>query len=169
MEWSYTAPRYATTLRLTCWHVVSVLLKIWWSPPRYATIPILICWHVVSVLLKYDDNTSVLPPTLVQSLPIVCAWSRSLSFFSALVCDLLSRQLFHGSPKAHCDKTRLREIQTHRPGCIHTFAGPQPWTTWPNRKDWTGNISRAWKKLLPTSFLCPSRRWGRGELGELAT
>ena len=23
--------------------------------------------------------------------------------------------------------------------------------------------------LLPTSFLCPSRRWGRGEPGELAT
>ena len=45
-----------------------------------------------------DDNASVLPPTLVQSLPIVRAWSRSLSLFSALVCDLLPRRLFHGSP-----------------------------------------------------------------------
>ena len=32
-------------------------------------------------------------------------WSMSLSFFGALVCDLLSRRLFHGSPKAHCQKS----------------------------------------------------------------
>ena len=50
------------------------------------------CW-------TYDDHASVLPPTLVRSLPIVCAWSRSLSFFSALVCDLLPRRLFHGFAK----------------------------------------------------------------------
>ena len=31
-------------------------------------------------------------------------WSRSLSFFSALVCDLLPRRLFHGSPEANCQK-----------------------------------------------------------------
>jgi len=48
----YTAPRYATIPKLTCWHVVSVLLKIWWSAPRYATIPILIWQHDVSVLLN---------------------------------------------------------------------------------------------------------------------
>ena len=47
-----------------------------------------------------DDNASVLPPTLVRSLPIACAWSRSLSLFlSALVCDLLPRRLFHGFAK----------------------------------------------------------------------
>ena len=44
-----------------------------------------------------DDSASVLPLTLVRSLPITCALSRSLSFFSALVCDLLPRRLFHGS------------------------------------------------------------------------
>ena len=53
----------------------------------------------------YDDDASVLPPTLVRSLPIARAWSRSLSFFSALVCDLLPRRSFHGSPKAHCQKS----------------------------------------------------------------
>jgi len=42
-------------------------------------------------------------------------------------------------------KTRLREIQARRPVCIHTFAGPQPWTTLLSRKDWTGEISRAQK------------------------
>jgi len=52
-----------------------------------------------------DDNASVLPPTLVRSLPIECALSRSMSFFSALVCDVLPRRLFHGSPKAHCQKS----------------------------------------------------------------
>jgi len=38
---------------------------------------------------------------------VSCAymWSRSMSFFSALVCDLLPRRLFHGSPKAHCQKS----------------------------------------------------------------
>ena len=49
----------------------------------------LLCW-------TYDDHASVLPPTLVWSLPIVCMWSRSLSFFSALVGDLLPRRLFDG-------------------------------------------------------------------------
>jgi len=34
----YTPTRYATIPKLTCWHVVSVLRNIWWSPPRYATI-----------------------------------------------------------------------------------------------------------------------------------
>ena len=29
--------------------------------------------------VKHDDNASVLPSTLVRFLPIVCAWSRSLS------------------------------------------------------------------------------------------
>ena len=48
----YTVPRYETIPKLTCWHVVSVLLKIWWSSPRYATISILICRHVMSVLLN---------------------------------------------------------------------------------------------------------------------
>ena len=48
----YAAPRYAIIPKLTCWHVVSVLLNIWWSAPRYATIPILIWQHDVSVLLK---------------------------------------------------------------------------------------------------------------------
>jgi len=48
----YTAPRYATIPKLTCWHVVSVLLYIWWSAPRYATIRILIWQHDVSVLLN---------------------------------------------------------------------------------------------------------------------
>jgi len=33
----------------------------------------------------------------------VCMWSISLSF-SELVCDLLQRRLFHGSPKAHYRK-----------------------------------------------------------------
>jgi len=47
-----TVPRYATIPKLTYWHVVSVLLNIWWSAPKYATIPILICQHVVSVLLN---------------------------------------------------------------------------------------------------------------------
>jgi len=38
---------------------------------------------------------------------LFCAfiWSRSLFFLSALVCDLLPRRLFHGSPKAHCQKS----------------------------------------------------------------
>jgi len=48
----YTAPRYATIPKWTCWHVVSVLLNIWWSSPRYATIRILMCQHVMSVLLN---------------------------------------------------------------------------------------------------------------------
>ena len=48
----YTAPRYATIPKLTCWHVVSVLSDIWWSTPWYATIPILIWQHVLSVLLN---------------------------------------------------------------------------------------------------------------------
>jgi len=56
------------------------------------------------VLLKnmqyriYD--ASVLPPTLVRFLHIARAWSRFLSFCSALI----PRQFFHGSPKAHCQK-----------------------------------------------------------------
>ena len=33
----YTVPRYATIPKLTCWHVVSVLLNIWSSAPRYTT------------------------------------------------------------------------------------------------------------------------------------
>jgi len=38
---------------------------------------------------------------------LCCAylWSRSLPFLSALVCNLLPRRLFHGSPKAHCQKS----------------------------------------------------------------
>jgi len=46
-----------------------------------------------------DDKASVLSSTLVRSLPTACAWSRSLSFSSVLVCDLLPRQLFHGFAK----------------------------------------------------------------------
>jgi len=48
----YTAPRYATIPKLDCWHVMSVLLNISWSPPRYACIPILIWQHDLSVLLN---------------------------------------------------------------------------------------------------------------------
>jgi len=45
------------------------------------------------------NNASVLPSTLLRSLPIACAWSRPLSSFRALVCDLLPRRLFHGFAK----------------------------------------------------------------------
>jgi len=51
-----TAPRYAIIPKLTCWHVVSVLLNIWRSAPRYATIPILIWQYDVSVLFKIQIN-----------------------------------------------------------------------------------------------------------------
>jgi len=54
---------------------------------------------------KYDNVASVIPPTPVRFLHIVRAWSRSLSFFSALVCGLMPRRLFYGSPKAHCQKS----------------------------------------------------------------
>ena len=59
-----------------------------------------------------DDNASVLPPTLVRSLPIACAWSRSLSFFflSALVCDLLPRRLFDGF-RERCIARRVSQSQ----------------------------------------------------------
>ena len=76
---SSTQVRHHTQIDML--HVVSILLNIWWSAPRYATIPILIWQHDVCVLLTYDDNTSVLPPTLVWSLPIACVWSRSLPLF----------------------------------------------------------------------------------------
>ena len=49
-----------------------------------------------AMIMRYDDNELVLPPNLVRPLPIGCAWSRSLSLFSALVCDLLPRRLFDG-------------------------------------------------------------------------
>jgi len=60
----------------------------------------------------YDDDASGLAPTLVRLLPIARVWSRSLSLFSALVCDLLPRRLFHGSPKAHCQKSTSVTILT---------------------------------------------------------
>ena len=71
---------------------------------QVCTIPILICWHVVSVLLNIwwwcvgtSPNSSSIPThcTCGQGL---CLWS--LTFLSsALVCDLLPRLLFHGFAK----------------------------------------------------------------------
>jgi len=51
--------------------------------------------------------------------------SRSLSFLSELVCDLLPKRLFHGSPKAHCQKSILVTILTstawRTPGLFGSF------------------------------------------------
>jgi len=57
--------------------------------------------------------------------------------------SILSRLRQSETPAWGHSKTRLREIQARRPVCIHTFARPQPWTTWPSLKDSTGKISRA--------------------------
>jgi len=40
------------------------------TAPKYSTISILICVHSVSVCSKYNDDISVLAPTLVRALPL---------------------------------------------------------------------------------------------------
>jgi len=54
---------------------------------------------------RYSIHTHFFPAPCCCVLSGVYMWSRSLSFFSALVCNLLRGQLFHGSPKAHYQKS----------------------------------------------------------------
>jgi len=92
---------------------------------------------------KYDDNTSVFPQLWYNPYPLY-ARGLGLCLFSvrwSVICC-----------QDGCFMDRQRRITT-RHVCekyshidIHTFAGPQPRTTQPNHKDWTGNISRAYKK-----------------------
>jgi len=106
-----------------------------YTVPRYTTIPKFTCGHVVSVLLNMMISTEVRHHTYldlstcracaVKHMMMLCQYfpwlwndpyplhARGLGlchFFSALVCDLLPRRLFHGSPKAHCPKSILVTI-----------------------------------------------------------
>ena len=119
-------------------------IQVWcWYPPtvskHHLGTPPYPSWSVNMLCLlckTYNDDASVLPPTLVWSLPIARAWSRSLSWlFSALVCDLLPRRSFHGSPKAHSQKSVSVTILTSTAwrtlglfGAFPTLVGGHHWS-----------------------------------------
>ena len=54
--------------------------------------------------LKGLQGTAPVPTSCPCCFVLSCVymWSRSLFFLSTLVCNVLPRRLFHGSPKAHC-------------------------------------------------------------------
>ena len=54
-------------------------------------------------VFKVRHPYPLLAPVVLFSLAHICG--LCLCLFSALVCDLLPRRLFHGSPKAHCQKS----------------------------------------------------------------
>jgi len=58
------------------------------------------------------QGTTPVLPLWFCSLCIHVSRSPSLSVLSALVCDLLPTRLFHGSPKAHCQKSNSVTILT---------------------------------------------------------
>jgi len=89
------------------------------EPTSLKILPMALAWCCPCTYVYYHIPTMSHPPRSpgpgVAPVPISCPccfvlscaymWSRSLSFLSALVCDLLPRQLFNGSPKAHCQKS----------------------------------------------------------------
>ena len=79
------------------------------------------CGKIQGFKVRYPYQ--LLAPVVLFSLAHM--WSRSLSLFSALVCDQLPRCLFHGSPKAHCQKsisvTILTSIASRTLGLLSAF------------------------------------------------
>jgi len=69
-------------------------------------LPVLSCSNNVSPskVSKVQHPYPLLVPVILFSAHI-CGLGLSHFVFSALVCDLLPRRLFHGSPKAHCQKS----------------------------------------------------------------
>jgi len=92
-----SAPTLVYCRDLNC--LTLLYMCTYYAPPPPAVRHCLMCSFSAASLLT-TCHVCYLPMLLCLSLLRACG--RGLYPFSELVCDLLPRRLFHGSPRAHC-------------------------------------------------------------------
>jgi len=123
--------RAATILQMTLFTPESPILK-----------NLQFCWPLVWLCLVLFCTF-----VYVRMYVSVCSLWSGLCPFSELLCDLLPRQLFHGSPRAHCQESILVTILTSTAwrtlclfGAFPTLVGRHHWslgaTFLGRRRDW---------------------------------
>jgi len=115
-----------------------------------------------SKVFKVRHPYPLLAPVVLFSLAHICG--LCLCLFSALVCDLLPRRLFHGSPKAHCQKsisvTFLTSTAWRTLGLLSAFptlVGGQQWSLGATFLSSEGNW--LWELVSPRIHASPPTLW----------
>ena len=102
--------------------------------------------------LKGLQGTAPVPTSCPCCFVLSCVymWSRSLFFLSTLVCNVLPRRLFHGSPKAHCQQSISVTILTSTAWRALGLFGAFP------TRVRGGELPRAtWSRPNPEAFFFP--------------